>query len=82
MVPTALEFAWELVAAGTVAAGAELVIEEVPATVRCWGCRAESTLMAFPAHCAACGALAVEVIGGEELLVDALELQEEALTGG
>jgi hydrogenase nickel incorporation protein HypA/HybF len=82
VVPQALEFAWQLVAEGTVADGAELAMEEVPATVRCARCGAESTLTAFPARCAACGSLDTDVTGGDELLVDALELQEEVLTGG
>jgi hydrogenase nickel incorporation protein HypA/HybF len=84
VVPDALSFAFELVAAGTEVEGAELVMEEVPATVRCRECREESVLEAFPAHCAACGALDVEVTGGEELLVESLELETDALirTGG
>jgi hydrogenase nickel incorporation protein HypA/HybF len=77
VVPSALEFAFELVAEGSVAEGAELVMEEVPATVRCERCGRESTLTAFPARCAACGSLDAEVTGGEELLVDALELEDE-----
>jgi hydrogenase nickel incorporation protein HypA/HybF len=82
VVPDALTFAWQLVTEGTGAEGAELRIEEVPATVRCTSCAAEATLEAFPAHCEACGSLDVLTIGGEELLVDALELeQDEALTG-
>ena len=79
VVPTALEFAFGLVADGTVVEGAELVMEEVPASVRCRACGAESTLAEFPAHCAPCGSLDVEVTGGEELLVDALELEEQEL---
>ena len=83
VVPDALEFAWELVSDGTVAQGAALHIEEVPATVRCARCGGESTLRAFPARCARCGSLDAETTGGDELLVDALELAEEAVpTGG
>jgi hydrogenase nickel incorporation protein HypA/HybF len=82
VVPDALTFAWELVTEGTCAAGAELAIEQVPAAVRCTRCAAEATLDAFPAHCRACGTLDVEVTGGDELLVDSLEIEEdEALTG-
>jgi len=81
VVPDALEFAFELVAQGTELEGAELVMEEVPADVRCHACRAGSILTAFPAHCAPCGSLDVEVTGGEELLVESLELEDEdALT--
>jgi hydrogenase nickel incorporation protein HypA/HybF len=77
VVPDSLGFAFELVSAGTELEGAELVIEDVPATVRCNACAADSTLGEFPAHCSACGGFDVEVTGGEELLVDSLELDEE-----
>ena len=76
VVPDALEFAFGLVAEGTPVEGAELAMEEVPATVRCESCGAHTGLEAFPAQCRACGSLSVEVTGGDELLVDALELEE------
>ncbi|GAC1318674.1 MAG: hydrogenase maturation nickel metallochaperone HypA [Thermoleophilaceae bacterium] len=79
VVADSLTFAFELTAAGTELEGAELAIEEVPATVRCGACGAEATLREFPPHCAACASFDVEVTGGEELLVDSLEL-EGALT--
>jgi len=77
VVPSALGFAWELVAAGTEAEGSELRIEEVPAAGLCRACGAESVLDGFPLTCAQCRSLDVEVSGGEELLVDSLELEEE-----
>jgi hydrogenase nickel incorporation protein HypA/HybF len=80
VVPDALEFAWQLVTKGTALDGAELLIEEVPATVRCQACGVESTLDGFPALCAACGSASVEVTGGDELLVDAMELEEQFAT--
>ena len=82
VVPSALAFAFELVAQGTPVEGAELVLEEVPAAGRCRRCGAESELPGFPLACAACGALDLELLRGEELLVDALELQEVAMTNG
>jgi hydrogenase nickel incorporation protein HypA/HybF len=83
VVPDALEFAFELVAKDTVVEGAVLAMEEVPAQVRCGACGAETVLEAFPAHCGACGGLDVEVVGGDELLVEALELEEDLIaTGG
>ena len=79
VVPSALEFAFELVSQGTAAEGAELVIHEVPAAGICRDCGARSVLPGFPLTCSACGGLEVEVVAGEELQVDSLEL-EEALT--
>ena len=78
VVPASLEFAWELVTQGTTLDGAELQIEYVPATARCGVCGAEEELQAFPARCGACGSLDVDIRGGDELLVDALEMEEEA----
>jgi hydrogenase nickel incorporation protein HypA/HybF len=78
VVPDALTFAFRLVAQGTTAEGAELVLEEVPAAGRCRGCGSDSELDAFPLRCGVCGGLDLEVVRGEELLVDALELNERS----
>ena len=82
VVPSALEFAFELTAKGTCLDGAELRIEEVPAAGRCRACATTSVLERFPLTCAACGGLDVEVTAGEELLVDSLELEETMTTTG
>jgi hydrogenase nickel incorporation protein HypA/HybF len=76
VVPSALEFAWELVTQGTAAEGAELALEHVPAAVRCRTCGAETEQDAFPLACGECGSLAVDVVRGEELSVDALDVDE------
>ena len=70
VVPSALEFAFELLAPGVA-----LELTEVPVAVRCRGCGAESEAAAFPLACAACGATDVEIVGGEELTVQAVELE-------
>jgi hydrogenase nickel incorporation protein HypA/HybF len=82
VVPPALEFAFELVSRGTAVEGARLRINEVQAAGRCRRCGSESALEGFPLTCAACRSLDMEVVAGEELLVDSLELEEEALTTG
>jgi hydrogenase nickel incorporation protein HypA/HybF len=83
VVPSALEFAFELVSKGTVAEGAELVMEQVPAAGECRGCGESTPLPGFPLVCASCGGFDVEVTQGEELLVESLELQEqESLRSG
>jgi hydrogenase nickel incorporation protein HypA/HybF len=82
VVPSALAFAFELCAHGTPADGAELVLEEVGIAGRCRACAAEAELPGFPLACPACGSLDVDVLQGEELLVDELELDELARSGG
>ena len=83
VVSDALEFAFELVAAGTEVEGAELRVEHVPVRVRCARCAAESEAPEFPLTCARCGGLDVEVVAGDELLVESLDIEEElAVVGG
>jgi hydrogenase nickel incorporation protein HypA/HybF len=82
VVPSALAFAWELVAAGGPVEGAELRIEPVAAAGDCRGCGVRSELHGFPLRCAACGGLDLKVVRGEELLVEWLELDDEAVASG
>jgi hydrogenase nickel incorporation protein HypA/HybF len=77
VVPDALQFAWGLITEGTAADGAELVLEEVPAAGRCRSCNAQTPLPAFPLTCGSCGGFDVDVTRGEELRVEALELDDE-----
>jgi hydrogenase nickel incorporation protein HypA/HybF len=82
VVPSALEFAFGLVAEGTEVEGAELALEAVPAAGRCRGCGADTPLPELPLRCARCGGFDVEVLQGEELLVDSLEIEEPLVTNG
>jgi hydrogenase nickel incorporation protein HypA/HybF len=82
VVPSALAFAFGLLAEGTELEGAELVMDPVPAAGRCRACGADTPLPGFPLLCAACGSFDVDVLQGEELLVDSLEIEEPLLTNG
>jgi hydrogenase nickel incorporation protein HypA/HybF len=75
VVPSALTFAFELLTEGTVLAGAELIVEEVPAAGECRVCGARSELPAFPFTCAVCGSADLELTAGEELVVQAVEVE-------
>ena len=75
VVPDALAFAFTLVSEGTNAEGAELLMEEVPAAGVCRVCGTHTEFDGFPLACAGCGSLDVELVRGEELLVDALTME-------
>ena len=78
MVPDALAFAFEIVARETLCEGARLERESVPARVRCTPCGRTSTLERLPLRCPRCGGGAVAVVGGEELEVESIEVEEDA----
>ena len=76
VVPSALAFSFDLVAQDTLAEGATLELEAVPAIGACRHCGTESQLHAFPLQCPACSSFDVQMTAGEELIVESLELEE------
>lgn len=77
VVPDSLRFSWELVARATPAEGAELGIKAVEATGACRDCGEETRQGAFPFRCGRCGSLAVEIVRGDELLIEWIEVETE-----
>ncbi|MEV6317758.1 hydrogenase maturation nickel metallochaperone HypA [Streptomyces sp. NPDC051776] len=68
VVADALRFSFELVAEGTLLAGAGLVIDEVPARARCTACDAEFPVGSPPRlSCPRCEGWATELLTGREL---------------
>ncbi len=73
VVDFALQFAFEALTPDTMAEGATLVINQVPAKSRCLECGLEYDHDRFQMICPKCGALNVELLQGRELLIDAIE---------
>lgn len=72
--PRLLQDAFPIARAGTVAAAAELVIEELPLTVHCQSCGAETAATPNRLVCGACGDWHTQLISGDELLLASVEL--------
>lgn len=72
--PDALAFAFEVVMADGVAAGATLQLEVVPTQCRCRSCGEQFEPRDVIFACPRCGSLAAEVLGGRELVVTGLEV--------
>jgi len=77
VVPDSLLFSWELLTDGTPLEGCELVIDHVPAVIRCTACEHETTLDMPIMLCAACESSDVTIISGEEFLVSSIERTKE-----
>ena len=70
-----LEHAYPLAAAGTVAEDAQLVVVTVPVRVRCRTCKAETEAASNRLLCGSCNDWQVDVIAGEEMLLQRVEIE-------
>ena len=71
--PQALAFCFPITADGTVAAGAELVINRIALKVRCEACQTEYAPPTQIAACPACGSFARTILEGREMRVVTFE---------
>lgn len=72
--PELLRAAYPAACAGTIAAGAQLLIEETPVRVRCRACGAETRTAVNRLACGACGDPRTQLLGGDEMLLASVGL--------
>lgn len=77
VIPEILQWGFEVASADSVAAGAELEIQEVPIVIRCQTCGKQSQLDAPLYLCPECGSTDVEQVSGDELILKSLEIGDE-----
>jgi hydrogenase nickel incorporation protein HypA/HybF len=92
VVPETLRFNFEIVTRETDCEGARLEVQPVAAMLRCGGCGREwdpapppatevSQLLSPPSfRCPQCGAANSEVVAGEELEVESIDVEEQRCT--
>lgn len=64
---SALRFAWQVLTAGTAAAGAAMTVEEIPIRARCNFCECEFNPDPEDFTCPLCAGNEPQLIGGREL---------------
>jgi hydrogenase nickel incorporation protein HypA/HybF len=69
-----LRRAFPLAAAGTIAEGAELVIDAAPVIVRCTECGRQTEAAPNRMLCGACDSFRVRTVSGDEMLLESVEL--------
>ncbi len=75
VVPESLQFSFQMASEGTLAQNASVSIEDVPARLRCKQCRAVTIIRQPPFQCERCSSPDIEIVSGDEVLVDAVELE-------
>jgi len=71
--PEAFEQSFAVAAMGTVAATAEAQLILLPVRARCIGCETTWECDEVPVGCPRCGSVDVEVVGGDELMLESIE---------
>ena len=74
VVPEAIRFAFDVVCRNTIAVGARLEIETVPATCWCAVCQKEFPYADFLSECPRCHNVSGELCHGRELEIAAVEI--------
>lgn len=74
VVPDSLQFYWGIHTDGSALEGCELVVDYIPVEIRCRDCGRTTTLTDPIMLCAACDSADVEMIRGEEFLVESVVL--------
>jgi hydrogenase nickel incorporation protein HypA/HybF len=73
--PESIAFCFDVVAEGTVAAKAKLEYVVDPAHGKCRDCGTEALIPKLPAECPKCQGYALEISGGNEMIITELEVE-------
>lgn len=70
-----IQFYFDILSEGTLAQGAALSFQRIPARFHCRSCGAEFTSHEYDWSCPQCGSLAGELIAGREFYVESIEVE-------
>ena len=79
VVPDSLDFYFGIVSRDTVCEGARLEQELIEARLRCSNCETEWTVDVPAFRCPSCGGATVDVVTGNELEVESIEVEEPCI---
>lgn len=75
--PILVESAFQALAPESAAAGARLVVEEVPLTGRCAVCRSEFEIVRFQFQCPQCRSQDIDVTAGDGFVLESITVRRE-----
>lgn len=77
VVDECVRFYFAFLGEGTIAEGAELAIRSIPATARCRQCKTRFEVHNMDWICPVCGKAQIEIVGGKELYLESIEVEDE-----
>lgn len=75
IVDDSVQFYWDIVSEGTLAEGARLHFERIPAEMHCQDCQQRFALNQDDFGCPACGSLRIKVSKGDEFYLESIEIE-------
>jgi hydrogenase nickel incorporation protein HypA/HybF len=75
MIDESVQFYWNIISKDTIAEGAALCFQRVPAEMQCAICQARFTIRQEGFVCPYCNSLEVRVLSGDQFLLDSIEIQ-------
>jgi hydrogenase nickel incorporation protein HypA/HybF len=76
VVEDSLQFSFQLIANDTEASGAALDLRETPIVMMCKHCNVKSQFDMPPFSCTQCGMFDLDIVSGDEFLVNEVELED------
>jgi hydrogenase nickel incorporation protein HypA/HybF len=75
IVDDSVQFYWDMLSKDTIAEGAELRFNRIPAVYRCWDCGNEYQLDGEHLECPRCGSVRVQLIQGDEFRLESIDIE-------
>ncbi len=72
-----IQFYWDVISQGTLAEGAQLHFERVPAELVCLDCSTRFRMSDTSFDCPECGGSKVKVVAGDEFRLEAIDIETE-----
>jgi len=75
LVDDSVQFYWDILSEGTIALGAKLNFKRIPTQMRCFDCSHIFSPSPDTFDCPACKSIRVQVIQGDEMRVDSIDVE-------
>ncbi len=76
IIDDSVQFYWDIVSQGTIAEGAKLEFERIPAELQCLDCNTHYHLTQEDLVCPQCQGVRIKVVAGDEFTLQAIDIEK------